>query len=185
MSATLPASLPSTGTWTVDPIHSTARFSIVHHAIATFRAGFTEISGAYDATAGTLTGSVQVQNIDLQGPARFTDHLLSDHFFDAAQFPTLSFASTALSADAAGSVQLNGELTLKGVTRPISASGLVRGPITVHHNDGHESERLAIDLTTVIDRRDYGITHNNELAQGVLNLGWNVTIEVALELVEQ
>jgi polyisoprenoid-binding protein YceI len=184
MSTTLPAALPTTGTWSVDPIHSTVRFSITHHAIATFRAGFDSISGGFDAESGVLSGSVPVENIDLQGVAKFKSDLLAERFFDGEQHPHLSFASTALDADADadGSVRLTGELTIKGVTQPISAVGHVRGPITVRHNDGHESERLAIDLSTVIDRRDFGITHNNELAEGVLNLGWDVAIEVALEL---
>jgi polyisoprenoid-binding protein YceI len=182
MSVTLPAALPTTGTWSVDPIHSTARFSITHHAIATFRAGFDNISGAFNAESGVLSGSVPVDNIDLQGVVPFKEHMLADRFFDGANHPELSFHSTTLVADADGSVQLDGEITIKGVTKPISATGQVRGPVSVKHNDGHESERLAIDLSTVIDRRDFGMTHNNELAEGVFNLGWDVTIEVALEL---
>jgi polyisoprenoid-binding protein YceI len=182
MSATLPAILPTTGTWSVDPIHSTVRFRITHHAIATFRAGFDSISGAFDAESGVLSGSVPVENIDLQGVAKFKSDLLAERFFDGKQHPNLSFVSTELDADADGSVRLEGELTIKGVTQPISAVGHIRGPITVRHNDGHESERVGIDLSTVIDRRDFGLTHNNELAEGVLNLGWDVAIEVALEL---
>jgi polyisoprenoid-binding protein YceI len=182
MSATLPVALPATGTWSVDPIHSTVRFSITHHAIATFRAGFDSVSGALDAESGVVSGSVPVENIDLQGVAKFKSDLLSERFFDGESHPSLSFRSTELNAAADGIVQLNGELTIKGVTQPISAVGHIRGPITVRHNDGHESERIGINLSTVIDRRDFGITHNNELAEGILNLGWDVAIEVALEL---
>jgi polyisoprenoid-binding protein YceI len=182
MSATLPATLPTTGIWSIDPIHSTVRFSITHHAIATFRAGFDSIAGAFDADSGVLTGSVPVENIDLQGVAKFKSDLLAERFFDAENHPTLSFVSTELSADADGGVRLNGELTIKGVTQRISAVGQVGGPITVTHHDGRESERLGIDLSTGIDRRDFGITHNNEYAEGVVNLGWDVAIEVALEL---
>jgi polyisoprenoid-binding protein YceI len=182
MSATLPAALPSTGIWSIDPIHSTVRFSITHHAIATFRAGFDSISGAFDAEGGVLTGSVPVENIDLQGVAKFKSDLLAERFFDAERYPTLSFVSTEVNADADGGVRLNGELTIRGVTQPISAVGHVGGPITVTHHDGRESERLGIDLSTVIDRRDFGMTHNNEYAEGVVNLGWEVAVEVALEL---
>jgi polyisoprenoid-binding protein YceI len=182
MSATLPATLPTTGTWNVDPIHSTIRFSIIHHAIATFRAGFDSVSGAFDADGGVLAGTVPVDNIDLQGVAKFKSDLLAERFFDGENHPNLSFVSTELDADADGSLRLQGELTIKGVTGPISAVGHIRGPITVRHHDGRESERIGIDLSTVIDRRDFGITHNNELAGGVLNLGWDVAIEAALEL---
>ena len=98
--------------------------------------------------------------------------------------PTLSFVSTELIADAEldGSMRVNGELTIKGVTQPIAAVGHVGGPITVTHHDGRQSDRLGIDLSAVIDRRDFGMTHNNEYAEGVVNLGWDVAIEVALEL---
>jgi polyisoprenoid-binding protein YceI len=182
MSATLPATLPTTGTWSVDPIHSTARFSITHHAIATFRAGFDSISGAFDAESGVLSGNVPVENIDLQGVVKFKTDLLAERFFDGENHPNLSFVSTELSPDADGSVRLKGELTIKGITRPISAVGHIRGPITVTHHDGRESERLGIDLNTAIDRREFAMTHNNEYAEGILNLGWDVGIEVALEL---
>jgi polyisoprenoid-binding protein YceI len=182
MSATLPATLPATGTWSVDPIHSTVRFSITHHAIATFRAGFDSISGSFDAERGVLSGSVPVENIDLQGVAKFKSDLLEERFFDGERHPNLSFVSAELSPEADGSVQVNGELTIKGVTKPISAVGHIRGPITVTHNDGRESDRLGIDLSTVIDRREFDMTHNNHYAEGVFNLGWDVAIEVALEL---
>lgn len=183
MSATLPAALPSTGTWTVDPIHSTARFSITHHAIATFRAGFENISGAYDAERGILSGVVAVESIDLPGPERFRNHLLSADFFDNGAHSSLTFTSTRITSGPGGKLALDGELTIRGAARPVSATGRLRGPITVRHNDGHLSERLSIDLATTVDRRDFGMTRNNELAEGVLNLGWDVLIEVALELV--
>lgn len=182
MSTTLLSALPSTGTWSVDPIHSSARFSVTHHAIATFRAGFDSISGVFDAESGVLSGSVPVEHIDLQGVAKFKSDLLAERFFDGEHHPSLSFVSTELDADADGGLRLKGELTIKGVTKPISAVGHSRGPITVRHHDGRESERLGIDLSTVIDRRDFGMTHNNELAEGILNLGWDVAIEAALEL---
>ena len=183
MSATtLPAALPTTGTWSVDPIHSTARFGITHHAIATFRAGFDSISGTFDAERGVLSGSVPVENVDLQGVAKFKADLLAERFFDGENHPNLSFVSAELNPDADGNVRLEGELTIKGITKPISAVGHIRGPITVTHHDGRESERLGIDLNTVIDRREFGMTHNNEYAGGILNLGWDVAIEVALEL---
>ena len=182
MSATLPAALPATGTWTVDPIHSSARFSITHHAIATFRAGFDNVAGVYDADSGVLSGSVPVDNIDLQGVAKFKSDLLAERFFDADSHPTLSFVSTELTADGDGGVRVQGELTIRAITRPISAIGHIGGPITVTHHDGRRSDRLGIDLSAVIDRRDFGMTHNNEYAEGVVNLGWDVAIEVALEL---
>jgi len=182
MTMTLATDLPETATWEIDPIHSTARFTIRHHAIATFRGGFTDVNGTYDGAGEVLSGSVRTDDIDLQGPARFKEDLLAKRWFDVENHPTLSFRSESLSTGADGSLEASGELTIKGVTKPITATGSVRGPIEVRHNDGHTSDRLAIDLSTTVDRRDFGLDHNNELAAGILNLGWDVTIEVALEL---
>lgn len=179
---TMPA-IPRTGVWEIDPIHSSVRFAIRHHAIATFRGGLTGATGAYDGDRRRLDGEVEVANLDLQGVALLREHLLGERWFDAERHPTLSFHSETLAATGDGQLDLTGELTIKGITRPVRATGWVRGPARVIHNDGQESERLAIDLTTTIDRRHFGITHNNEITEGVLNLGWEVAIEVALELV--
>jgi polyisoprenoid-binding protein YceI len=173
--------LPATGLWTIDPIHSTVRFGVRHHAVATFRSGFTGVTGSYDAATGTLAGEVRVDAIDL-GVERLKAHLLTDAFFDAERFPTLSFTSCSIRPEDGG-LELDGEITIRGVTHPVTAETGVRGPVTVRHNDGRISDRLGIDLTGTIDRRNHGIKFNNEISEGILNLGWDVTIEVALELV--
>ena len=111
------AALPTTGTWSVDPIHSTARFAITHHAIATFRAGFDSISGTFDAERGVLSGTVPVENIDLQGVAKFKADLLAERFFDGQNHPNLSFVSAELNPDTDGTVRLEGDLTIKGSMR--------------------------------------------------------------------
>lgn len=182
MSITHVDTLPSTGVWSIDSLHSTVNFSVRHHAVATFRSSFTNISGAYDAEARRLAGEVQVSDITLTGLDRLKGHVLTTDFFDAEEFPTFSFASTDVQLDGE-ELTIEGELTLRGVTKAIVATGSVHGPLTVRHGgDRGVSERLGIDLTTVIDRRDFGINFNNEVAEGIANLGWDVKIEAALEL---
>lgn len=165
--------IPTTGSWQIDPIHSTVTFTVAHNVVATFRAGFNGITGGLED--GVLAGSVDVQNLVLGGPDIFKEHLLAEGFFDAASHPTLSFRSQDLHAHGDGSVHATGELTIKGVTKPIAAEGTVRGPLEVTLADGTDAERLGINLVTTVDRRDYG-----------LNIGagadWDVTIEVALQL---
>lgn len=178
-----PNALPANGVWSIDPMHSTVRFSLRHHAVATFRAGFSPVTGAYDAGAGTLAGEVRADTLLVPGIDMLRNHLLTPDFFDAESNPTFSFRSTSITADGAGGLQIDGDLTLRGVTRPVSATGAVRGPATVHQPDGTVTERIGIDLTATIDRRDFGISFNNEITEGVLNLGWDVGIDVALELV--
>jgi polyisoprenoid-binding protein YceI len=175
------ASLPQIGVWAIDSHHSTIHFSVTHHAVATFRSTFTNVSGAYNAEQGELDGHVPVKDITLTGLDRLKGHIFTPDFFNAEEFPTIAFHSTKVHQDR-HEVVVEGELTLRGVTKPIIARGSVTGPQAVHHGDGHVSERLGIDLTTTIDRREWGVSFNNEVAQGVTNLGWDVRIDAALEL---
>jgi polyisoprenoid-binding protein YceI len=181
MSLTTAPALPEIGTWQIDAVHSTIRFGITHHGIATFRGGFTGVAGSYDGASGVLSGSVAVDNIDLQGVDVFKDHLLSAGWFDAERFPTISFNSDALELGSDGRLRASGKFTLKGVTRLVTATGSVSGPVSITLGD-RTKERVAITLSTTIDRRDFGLDANNEVAAGILNVGWDVAIDVVLEL---
>jgi polyisoprenoid-binding protein YceI len=174
--------LPETGTWEIDSRHSTMRFSVTHHAVAYFRAGFHPITGGYDAATRTLTGTVNAA--DLQVPIDpLRNHLLTADFFDAEQFGTIAFTSTRIDVDG-GALTIEGDLTLKGVTRSVTATGSATAPTAVGHPDGNVVQHFGIDLEATIDRRDYGVSFNNVLPSGLENLGWNVKIDAALELIE-
>ncbi len=168
-----PSSIPATGSWRIDATHSTATFTVTHNVVATFRAGFHGVTGSLED--GVLSGSVAVENLELGGPEAFREHVLGEGFFDAASHPTLSFRSHDLHAHDDGHVHAHGELTIRGVTRPIAAQGSVRGPLEVTMVDGSTRERLGITLTTTVDRRDFGLA----IHAGV---EWDVNIEVELEL---
>jgi polyisoprenoid-binding protein YceI len=172
MSATT-GSIPATGSWQIDETHSTASFTLTHNVVATFRGGFHGITGGLEN--GVLAGSVPVAHLDIPGPDVFKGHLLSEGFFDADGHPTIDFRSEEIHAHDDGTVHASGELTIKGVTKPISIEGSVRGPQEVTLADGSTGERLGIDLTTTVDRRDYGMT----IFAGA---DWIVTLDVALQL---
>jgi polyisoprenoid-binding protein YceI len=178
--STVTGGLPATGTWSIDPNHSTATFRVIHHAVATFRARFTEVEGTYDAASGTLRGSVAVSSVHV-AMDMLRDHLQTDAFFDAANHPRIEFVSTSVTADG-GALSVDGDLTIRGVTRPVHAEGTVSGPSRVARPDGSVNDHIGIDLATTIDRRDYGVSFNNELVDGRLNLGWEVELDLALEL---
>jgi polyisoprenoid-binding protein YceI len=172
VSATGDAIIPTTGTGRIDSVHSTAHFSVGHNAVATFRAGFRDITGALQD--GVLTGSVQVDGIVLPGPDVFKDHLMAPEWFDGANHAAIDFRSTDLHTHGS-SVHGAGELTIKGVTRPVELKGRFSGPAEVGQGD-QASERIGLDLTATIDRQEFGIT-------GLGGADWQVTLEVSLELV--
>jgi polyisoprenoid-binding protein YceI len=166
--------IPTTGSWRIDGTHSTASFFVAHHVVATFRGGFRDIEGSL--TDGVLVGSVRTDALELPGPAVFKEHLQAPEWFDGANFSELSFRSTDLRAHG-DHLHGAGELTIKGITRPVELGGRVEGPVDVELG-GETSRRLGLDLTTDIDRREFNIT-------GTGGAGWIVTLQVALELVEE
>jgi polyisoprenoid-binding protein YceI len=171
--------LPTTGVWTIDPLHSTAGFRVRHHAVASFRTRFADLEGSYDAATRTLRGTVGVDSVQVIDMLR--DHLQGDGFFDAANNPRIEFVSTSIAVDG-GELTVDGDLTMRGVTRPVHATGTITGPSRVRRYDGATHDHIGIDLATTIDRRDFGVNFNNELLDGRLNLGWDVDLELALEL---
>ncbi len=175
MSTTVPGSVPSTGAWKIDSVHSSASFKVGHHAVATFRGHFHDVSGVLEN--GVLSGSVQTETIDLGTLPVFKEHLLGGDWFDIENHKTLSFSSADLHAHG-DQLHATGELTIKGVTKSVEISGSVRGPVPVPNHDGSSSERLGLDLTTTVNRREFGLT-------GEGGADDDVTIEVSLELVAQ
>ena len=172
--------LPATGVWTVDPMHSTVAFRVKHHAVGTFRGRFAEVEGSYDAAAGTLSGTARVESVQVPIPM-LREHLLKEDFFDAERNPEITFVSTSVVAEE-GALSVEGDLTLRGVTKRVEATGTIAGPSRVGHPDGTVHDHIGMDLDLTIDRRDFGVNFNNELVDGRLNLGWDVGLEFALEL---
>ncbi len=164
------------GTWELDPLHSTVGFSVRHMVVANFRGGF----GTFDVTLDEsgLRGTVDVASVSVSEP-NLNGHLLSPDFFDAERNPQLSFRSTVIRVSG-DELDIDGELTLKGVTRPVTITGTVSGPVT-HAFDG--SSRLGLELKTVVDRTAFGLDWNAPLPTGGFAVGNDVKLEAELELV--
>ena len=164
------------GTWHVDPVHSSVGFSVKHMVVANFRGGF----GSFDVTLDEqgLRGTADVASIDV-ADENLNGHLLSPDFFDAERNPQLSFRSNEIRVDDTG-LEIDGELTVKGVTKPVTITGTVSGPAT-HAFDG--SSRLGLELATTIDRTAYGLSWNAPLPTGGFAVGNDVKIRAELELV--
>ncbi|WP_372790974.1 YceI family protein [Paraconexibacter sp.] len=166
---------PLTGTWTIDPVHSSASFA-VKHLVATFRAGFDVIEGSYDADAGVLRGTAPVASLDVT-QEDLKGHLLSPDFFDATAHPTIDFVSTAVQVGQDGTLEVQGDLTLRGVTRPVTGRGSITEVIP-----GPGGDVVGIEVQTTVNRNDFGLSWNADLPGGRKMLGDDVTLSLSLEL---
>lgn len=178
--STTAVSIP-TGTYTLDPVHSDASFA-VKHIVSTFKGGFDDVTATLRSgdegtqlTGVVKTDSIRVRQDDLRG------HLKSAEFFDVAQYPEIRFESSDLQVDEDGALTVNGELTVRGVTKPVVATGTLAEPGVGF--DG--AERLGIELETTVNRHDYGLSWNAPLPNGKNILGDDVTIRVELELIAE
>ena len=173
--STIEQTIPA-GTWTLDPVHSRAEFAVKHSGIATFRGHFTQVDATLDE--GVLTGSVDVASVDT-AVDQLKGHLLSPDFFDAEQHPQITFRASDLTVDGE-TLTVRGELTMKGVTQELEATGSIAGPTT--YLDGNE--RIAIALQTVVNRHEFGVSWNAPLPGGGNAVGDDVTLTVDLQLVK-
>jgi polyisoprenoid-binding protein YceI len=165
-----------TGTYSVDPTHSNVGFEVKHMGIATVRGAFKSFSGTVND--GRLEGSVEVSSIDTGTPDR-DGHLQGPEFFDAAQFPQITFKSDKIEA-AGEEIKVGGEITIKGVTKPIQLTGTV----SENGQDPWGNERVGFEVETVIDRREFGLQWNQTLPNGADLVAWNVKIIVSVSAVK-
>jgi polyisoprenoid-binding protein YceI len=163
------------GTWTVDPVHSTVGFSVKHMLVANFRGAFDAFDVTLDESG--LRGTADVASVDVSEP-NLNGHLLSPDFFDAERYPQLSFRSKSIEVNGEA-LTIDGEITLKGTTQPIQLEGTISGPATSFDN----SERLGLELETVLDRRAFGLDWNAPLPSGGFAVGNDVKLRAELELV--
>lgn len=160
------------GTWNFAPVHSSADFS-VKYLVAKFRGSFGELDASLQD--GVLSGSAKVASISVKDP-NLAGHLQGPDFFDAENHPEIAFRSTILDIQG-DELALDGELTIKGVTKPVHATGTVEGPT----EDFMGNTRLGFTLTTTINRSEFGVSWNADLPKGGKALSDEVTLVVELE----
>ena len=170
--------------WYIDPSHSQVNFAVKHMMVSTVRgrlgrlAGRLELDPAHPEKA-SFEITADVTGIDTGDPKR-DGHLRSADFFDAERHPELRFAAQDIRLDGDGKVSVDGELTIKGVTKPVAVSGTVTAPMA----DPYGNERIGLNLTTKIDRTDFGVDWNNPLPSGEPALANDVTILAELQFVK-
>ncbi len=168
------------GIWRADPPFSSVTFKVRHLGARDYRAGFREIDATLDVEAGTLVASVPVASLDLNNPI-IRARMLSDEFLDAARFPEVTWVVSDFRGDATRAVAVAGDLTIHGHTHAVEATGRIGLP-----GAGLLSpeNRVGIELSAIVDRRDFGLDWQEELPGGGDTLGWDVTLEALLEFVE-
>ena len=157
------------GTWQADPVHSHVSFEVVHAGVDVFRGSFGDFTASL--ADGEVEGSVKVSSVDVEDE-QLNGHLQSPDFFDAQRFPEITFRAASLD---------RGELTIKGVTRPVELTTTVSGPST----DPFGRERLGLSVEATIDRTEFGITWNAPNQSGGDYLANEVRLVAGLALVRR
>src|SRR5919108_547221 len=168
-----------TGTWSLDPVHSSVGFEVPYLA-GTFKGEFNEIGAelAVDGERASLEGTAQVASVDVKDE-NLAAHLQSPDFFDAERHPELRFTARDIRLDGDGKVSGDGDLTIKGVTKPVTVTGTLATPIA----DAYGNERIGLNLFASIDRTDFGVDWNQPLPSGEPSLANDVTIRADLQFV--
>jgi polyisoprenoid-binding protein YceI len=176
--STITTQIP-TGTWSIDPVHSTIGFGVKHLGVSTFRGTFKQAAGSIvtaDDAIKSIEGTVRVENLDTQEPS-LTGHLHSEDFFHAEQYPELTFKSTSIEAGEDGSLRVTGDLAIRGVSRPVVLDAEIEGI-----GDGPDgATRMGIAATGAIDRSDWGIVWNAPLANGAFAVAERVKLTLHVE----
>lgn len=172
--------IPS-GEYKIDPAHSVIGFAIRHYEISLVRGRFKDFTGTIrydeaDVSKSSVEFAAKIESIDTGVDAR-NAHLRTADFFDAAKYPEMTFKSTRVERTAQDQDVLHGDFTLKGVTKQISFPFTMTGAI----KDAQGNTRFGVAAQTKIDRRDYGITWGKPMANGGLDVGNEVMIDLQLE----
>lgn len=173
-----------TGVYEIDRAHSTVHFAVRHVGVSTFRASFADVDVLLcigeDSVA--LEGSTAVDSVSIADPPEFREHVVGgEDFFAAGTYPSISFRSTAVDLAADGGATVSGDLTIRGVSRPVTARGTFQPPV----EDPFGMLRVGLELAATVDRRDWGLDWQMPLPDGGDALGWDVDVTVHLELVRR
>ncbi len=174
---TAPATTIPTGTYTIDPTHSRIGFVARHAMVTKVRGSFNEFdgTGSFDAenpAASRLQLTIQAASIDTRNADR-DGHLKSNDFFDMDTYPEITFASTAVEQTDDDEYRVTGDLTIKGVTKPVTIDFEYDGTAV----DPYGNTRIGLEGKTTVNRKDWGVNWNAALDAGGVLVGEKVTLE--------
>ena len=172
--------------WKIDPDHAQVGFKVRHLMVANVRGNFDKVSGVVDLdetdlSRSTVRVTIETSSINT-GIAKRDDHLRSADFLDVARYPSMTFVSRKVVKNGPGSLQVTGDLTIRGVTKSVVLD--VEGP-TAAIKDPWGSTRRGASASTRINRKDFGLTWNRALETGGVAVGDEVEIMLDVEIIRQ
>lgn len=172
----------------LDKAHTQVGFSVKHLMVSTAKGEFRDFTGSFDfdeakGTIKDIDVTIQIASVDTREPKR-DEHLKSGDFFDAAKFPTMNFKSEGGSVKEGKATKIKGNLTIKGVTKPVTLDLTYNGRQTDPWGVTHSG----FNLSGKINRKDFGVSWNAPLAKtgldkGGVVVGEEVSIDIAGEIV--
>lgn len=174
----------STTKWIVDPTHSEVQFKIKHLVISTVTGAFNNFSGEVEASEETFEDaniqfSLDVNSIDTNQTMR-DDHLKSAEFFDAAQFPSITFKSSSFKKLKGDDYQLNGQLTIRDITKDVVLNAEFGGSA----KDFYGNTKSGFEVTGKINRKEFGLTYNAVTETGGIALGDDIKLIANIQLAQ-
>lgn len=174
---------PASGNYAIDPTHSRIGFVARHAMVTKVRGSFTKFngSGVFDAenpTKSSLSVEIVATSIDTGNTDR-DNHLRSNDFFDMERFPTITFTSTTVTSLSGDIYRVVGDLTIKSVTQSVEIDFEVSGPST----DPYGNQRLGLEGSTTINRKDFGVTWNAALETGGVLVGEKIALEFDISFI--
>jgi len=171
-------------TWNIDQDHSAATFTIKHMMVANVRGLFSRVSGTIqfdpaDPGSSSMKAVIDVSSLSTGNKTRDA-HLFSADFFEVSKYPEILFKSTKAEKEGGNRIKVTGDLTLHGVTRPVTMDVEYAGPVKSPPDMGGETT-IGFAATTVITREDFGIQWNVPIDDGGVVVGHEVLIALDIE----
>jgi polyisoprenoid-binding protein YceI len=176
--------LPAAGTYAIDEAHTHVGFAVRHMAVSKVRGQFAKVDGTLvvgeNPTESSITVTIDANSVDTRDETR-DNHVRTADFLDVENHPSITFTSTAVHPSDPGSWKVNGDLTIRGTTRPVvldvNLEGVVQDPFGNH--------RVGFSASTEINRDDFGVSFGAVLEAGGSVVAKKVTIEIEAEAVYQ
>lgn len=171
--------------WKIDPVHSNVEFTVTHLIISEVTGRFTEFEGMLTQTKDDFTGSsidatIIVKSISTDNERR-DKHLLTPDFFNSEKFPTITFKSTSVKSGGKNKLNIVGNLTINGITKPVTLESTFKGEA----KDSYGNTRVGFKASTSINRFDYDVKWNAPLETGGLIVGKTIDITLNIQLVKE